>query len=150
MDAVTIRSAGAGDVPRLVELLRLGALGQDGEDASDPDPYVAALAEIESTPGSDVLVAVVDDEVVGMCQLIVMRHLHNRGGRCAELESVHVHPDLRDRGIGTRLVTEAVRTARDAGCYRVQLTSNRRRTDAHRFYERVGFQATHVGFKLLL
>ena len=94
--------------------------------------------------------AEVHGEVVGTCQLIVFRHLQAHGGRCAEIESVHVHPDHRGAGVGAALVGEAVARARALGCYRVQLTSNTARPDAHRFYERLGFSPSHVGFKMLL
>jgi GNAT superfamily N-acetyltransferase len=87
---------------------------------------------------------------VGVCQLIVFRHLQSRGGLCAELESVHVHPEHRGGGIGAALVGAAVARARELGCYRVQLTSNVARPDAHRFYERLGFVPSHLGFKMLL
>jgi GNAT superfamily N-acetyltransferase len=147
---VTVRSARDRDLPRLVDLLEFGALAEDKEDRSDLSAYASALDEIRSTPGCDVLVAEVDGEVVGTCQLIVFRHFQARGGRCAEVESMHVHPDHRGRGIGTRLLAAAVDAARNAGCYRVQLTSNRQRPEAHRFYEREGFSASHIGFKLLL
>ena len=101
-----------------------------GEDPADLGPY-AALREIEERGGA-VLVAEVDGEVVGVCQLIVFRHLQARGGRCAEIESVHVHPDHRGAGVGGALLAEAVARARALGCYRVQLTSNVARPDAHR------------------
>jgi GNAT superfamily N-acetyltransferase len=153
MDGLIIRSAEPPDVPRLVELLRAGAL--DGPDRSTvPGPglegFRAGLADIRSTPGNDVLVAEVDGEVVGMCQVIMFRHFHHQGGRCAELESMHVLPRMRSQGVGGRLLEAAVATAEQAGCYRIQLTSNRRRTDAHRFYQRHGFEPSHVGFKRLL
>ncbi len=89
-------------------------------------------------------------QVVGVCELIVFRHLQLKGGRCAEIESVHVHPDHRGSGIGTALLRDAIERARALGCYRVQLTSNLRREEAHRFYERLGFAPSHVGFKLPL
>jgi GNAT superfamily N-acetyltransferase len=119
------------------------------EDATDPAPYRAALAEIAQGPGA-VLVAEFDGQVVGVCQLIVFRHLQTRGGLCAEVESVHVHPDHRGRGIGGVLLRAAVQRARELGCYRVQLTSNNARPEAHRFYERLGFEPSHRGFKLML
>jgi len=147
---VRIRSAVPADAGALVALLAGGSLGPSDEDAGELAPYVAALEEIRDTPGCDVLVAEVDGEVVGMCQLMVVRHVQHGGGRCAELESVHVAADLRSHGIGGALVEAAVAAARAAGCYRVQLTSNGARADAHRFYERHGFEATHVGFKRLL
>jgi ribosomal protein S18 acetylase RimI-like enzyme len=85
-----------------------------------------------------------------MCQLIMFRHLQERGGRCAEIESVHVDERYRSAGIGGALLEAAVERSAAAGCYRVQLTSNKSRTAAHRFYERHGFAATHEGFKRYL
>jgi GNAT superfamily N-acetyltransferase len=120
------------------------------EDPSDPAPYAAALEEIAATPGTDVLVAELDGSVVGMCQLITFRHVQQRGGRCAEIESMHVAESHRGRGIGTVILEAAVDRARRLGCYRIQLTSNNVRSDAHRFYARHGFTASHEGFKRLL
>jgi GNAT superfamily N-acetyltransferase len=131
-------------------LLEFGALVDGKEEWTDGSAYSSALEEIRTTPGCDVLVAEADGEVVGTCQLIVFRHLQARGGRCAEIESMHVHPDYRGRGIGSQLLAASVDAARQTGCYRIQLTSNRQRPDAHRFYEREGLTASHVGFKLLL
>jgi GNAT superfamily N-acetyltransferase len=144
---VTVRSARPGDVARLVALLEAGAIAPGREDAADPDPYERALEEIAATPGCDVLVAEVAGRVVGVCQLVVFRHFQARGGRCAELESVHVEEGWRSRGIGGALVEAAVARAVDLGCYRVQLSSNKQRAGAHRFYERHGFVASHEGFK---
>ena len=147
MAPVTVRSAASGDVARLVALLEHGSLVAGKEHPGDLDAYHEALAEIQATPGSDVLVAELDGTVVGMCQLVVFRHLQHRGGRCAEVESMHVHPEVRGLGIGTLLLEVAVESARRAGCYRVQLTSNQQRSDAHRFYQRQGFEPSHVGFQ---
>jgi GNAT superfamily N-acetyltransferase len=144
---VTRRATDA-DLQRAVELIALGAVPgtTSNEDPSDLRPYRTALRDVRDTSGG-VLVAELDGEVVGVCQLIVFRHLQARGGLCAEIESVHVHPDHRGRGIGSVLVRDAVSRARSLGCYRVQLTSNRARPEAHRFYERLGFEPSHVGFK---
>jgi GNAT superfamily N-acetyltransferase len=144
---VVVRAAIEEDLARLVELLEHGSLIEGKEDPTDLAPYRAALAEIARGPGG-VLVAETGGEVVGVCQLIVFRHLQNRGGLCAEIESVHVHPGYRGRGIGGVLMAAAVARARELGCYRVQLTSDKARPDAHRFYERLGFGASHQGFKL--
>jgi GNAT superfamily N-acetyltransferase len=151
-NGLVIRPATDADVARLVELLTLGAPpgGRPlDEDPGDLAPYKRALREIEAGDGT-LLVAELDGVVVGVCQLIVFRHLQARGGRCAEIESVHVHPDQRGTGVGGALMRDAVERARALGCYRVQLTSNAARQDAHRFYERLGFVPSHVGFKLLL
>jgi GNAT superfamily N-acetyltransferase len=147
----SIRRAVAADLPRIVELLISGALpgAPNTEDLTDADRYQDALEEIQGA-GGEVLVAERRGEVVGFCQLLVFRHLQARGGLCAELESVHVQAEHRGTGIGRALVRGAVDRARDLGCYRVQLTSNRRREEAHRFYESLGFEPTHVGYKMRL
>jgi GNAT superfamily N-acetyltransferase len=147
-----MREADASDLGRIVELLNLGAVPgapAGAEDPAAPAEYASALAEIDATEGA-VLVAELDGEVVGVCQLIVFRHLQRRGGRCAEIESVHVHPEHRGSGLGSGLLRYAIDRARGLGCYRVQLTSNVVRSDAHRFYERLGFTPSHLGFKLPL
>ena len=151
-DGLLIRPAAEGDLGRVVELLVRGAVPGGTHSTEDPaalGPYRAALRAI-AAGGGTVLVAELGGEVVGTCQLIVFRHLQAHGGRCAEIESVHVHPDHRGAGVGGALVGEAVARARALGCYRVQLTSNAARPDAHRFYERLGFSPSHVGFKMLL
>ncbi len=147
---IRIRDAVAADATAVAALLAGGTLDPDAENPADPTPYREALSEIAATDGTWVLVAedVASGEVVGMCQLLVFRHVQHRGGRCAEIESAHVRADRRGDGIGTLLAVACVTRARAAGCYRVQLTSNAVRADAHRFWERQGFVATHRGFKL--
>lgn len=147
-DQVVVRSAATADLARLVELLALGGSRPGKEDPADLAAYAAALVEISCSPHNRVLVAEVDDEVLGACQVFAVRHLQEHGGLCAEIESMHVHPDHRGRGTGRVLLDHAVELARGWGCYRVQLTSNNVRTDAHRFYARAGFTASHQGFKL--
>ena len=149
MTDISVRQARADDLPRIIELLEHGSLVEGKEDGADLAPYEAALTDIEQRPGG-VLVAEVDGQVVGVCQLMVFRHLQNRGGTCAEIESVHVHPDWRGQGIGSVLMERAVDLAEQLGCYRVQLTSNNHRPDAHRFYQALGFEPSHTGFKRLL
>ncbi len=144
-----VRTARPDDAAALVELLEGGSLGERKEDPADLEAYRAALTDIGRSRGA-LLVAEADGEVVGMCQLIVFRHLQHRGGWCAEVESVHVRKDRRDEGIGGDLLEAAVDAARSSGCHRVQLTSNVARSDAHRFYKRHGFEPSHVGFKRLL
>jgi GNAT superfamily N-acetyltransferase len=147
---LVIRRGTEADLPRVVELLALGAVpGTSEEREAEPEQYRAALRDIERS-GSALLVAELDGEVVGVCQLIVFRHIQAGGGRCAEIESVHVHPERRGHGVGTALLRHAIERARALGCYRVQLTSNTVREDAHRFYGSLGFVPSHVGFKLSL
>jgi GNAT superfamily N-acetyltransferase len=146
---VVVRGATEADLARIVELFGHGALVEGKEDPADLSPYRAALSEVAQGPGG-ILVAEVGGRVVGVCQLIVFRHLQSKGGRCAEVESVHVHPDSRGRGIGRTLMEAAIDQARALGCYRLQLTSNNARPEAHRFYGGLGFEDSHHGFKLTL
>lgn len=143
---VSIRDAGVADTPRLVALIAAGSLDQQPRD-TDLSPYADAVRELADDKHSAILVAEVKAHVVGMCQLIGFRHVQHRGGLCAEVESMHVDPAYRGSGIGGLLLEAAVDRAREWGAYRVQLTSNARREDAHRFYARHGFAPTHVGFK---
>lgn len=148
--AVTnVRPARPEDLPRLVELLAAGTI-RGGEDPSDLDSYRRAFEEISAEPGSEILIAEDGGRVIGLCQLITFRHLQDRGGRCAEIESVHVDERHRGGGVGAALLEAAVAQAHALGCYRVQLTSNKSRVDAHRFYLRHGFVASHEGFKRYL
>jgi GNAT superfamily N-acetyltransferase len=146
---VQVRLAEPDDIPALVAILAADSL-RDGEDPAELGAYRDALNEIAATAGAAVLVAADGPKVVGMCQLVTFRHLQARGGRCAEIESVHVAEGHRGAGIGTMLLAAAIERARAAGCYRVQMTSDKSREDAHRFYLRHGFEATHEGFKLYL
>jgi len=146
---VVVRPACDEDVVAMVGLLAVGSLVEGKEDRRDLAPYRAALVEIAQGPGG-VPVAEHKGVVVGLCQVIVFRHLQSRGALCAEIESVHVHPEMRGQGIGHVLMRCAIERARELGCSRVQLTSNMARPDAHRFYESLGFVPSHLGFKLAL
>ncbi len=143
---VVVRDARPDDAAAVAAILSGGSI-DDGEDPGDPTAYRAAIEATSSGPGA-VLTAELAGEVVGVCQLLLFRHIQHRGGRCAEIESMHVAREHRGGGIGSALLSAAVERARAAGCYRVQLTSNKVRADAHRFYQRHGFVASHEGFKL--
>jgi GNAT superfamily N-acetyltransferase len=97
-----------------------------------------------------VVVAVRQGRVVGTLQLTVIPGLSRRGATRSIIEGVRIHADERGSGLGTQLIEWAIDASREQGCQLVQLTSDRTRTDAHRFYERLGFTASHTGFKLQL
>lgn len=145
-----LRDALPNDVEALVALLLGGKLAPDDDGSGDLVAYATAINEIDARDDNFLIVAELGGRVVGMIQLLAFRHFQHRGGRCAEIESVHVADDVRGRGIGTRLIRHAVQRARDLGCYRIQLTSNLDRACAHRFYERNEFVATHHGYKRYL
>jgi GNAT superfamily N-acetyltransferase len=139
------------DVPAIVGLLAEDDLGTGGDGPSAGlEPYLRAFELIDTDPAHLLLVAEADGEVVGTLQLSVLPSLPHRGALRGQLEGVHVRADRRGGGLGATMVGWAVEEARRRGCAQVQLTSQKRRTDAHRFYERLGFTRSHDGFKLLL
>jgi len=150
MGDLEIRPAVAGDVPAIVAMLADDPLGAQRESPDDLAPYLTALERLDRDPNQHLVVAVRGDRVVATLQLTIVPGLARRGATRAIIEAVRVHTDERGSGLGTRFVEWAVNRARSEGCRLVQLTSDATRTDAHRFYERLGFQASHVGFKLQL
>ena len=148
-----MRRANRHDLPRVVELLQQESLdGEQREDVGPPPPqrYYDALAEIEADPDNDIIVAEMDGHVIGTFQITLIRHLEREAELVAEIESVVVDEPFRGKGIGGAMMRWAIENARERGCQRVQLTSNKRRLDAHRFYERLGFVPGHIGMKLTL
>lgn len=151
--AVTLRPAVEGDLPRIIELIALGGVaGKSTETLASPLPeaYGRAFRAIKATPGLEVYVAELRGEVIGTFQLAIWPNLSNGGRPVAQLESVHVAPAQRGQGIGEQMLAFAIAEARARGCFRLQLTSNKARPDAHRFYQRAGFVASHEGMKLAL
>ena len=124
-------------------------LGATRERPGDP-AYAAAFAEVDADPRQFLAVAVADGEVVGTLQLTFIPGLSRLGATRALIEAVRVRADQRGGGLGAHLVRWAVDTARDRGAAMVQLTTDASRKDAHRFYERLGFTASHIGMKLPL
>ncbi|MFC7328801.1 GNAT family N-acetyltransferase [Marinactinospora rubrisoli] len=150
MSDIQIRRAVAADVPDIVAMLADDELGSTREAPDDLAPYLEAFAVVDADPREFLAVAERDGRIVGTLQLTFLPGLLNRGGTRAQIEAVHVVADARGLGLGTALVSWAVEEARRRGCWTVQLTSNAVRVDARRFYERLGFTASHVGFKLPL
>jgi Predicted acetyltransferase len=149
---VTIRHARREDLPALVALFAADSLGGHG-DTSDPvaaGDYLAAFEEIERSPNDRLYVAELAGEVAGTFQTTLTRTLTGRGSLKMTVEAVQTRADLRGRGIGAAMIRFAIEEARRAGARQVQLMSNAVRVDAHRFYERLGFAKSHVGFKLKL
>lgn len=148
-----LRRAGRADVPAIVALFQDDFLGSGREvpkGAPLAESYYAAFDEIDADPRCELVVAEEDGRVVGTMQATVLVHLGSRGAKSLQLENVHVSASHRSRGIGARMMAFAVERAKARGCARVQLTTNKRRKDAHRFYERLGFVASHEGMKLAL
>ena len=150
--AMEFRTATRDDLPAIVGLLADDDLGRGRELAADPLPreYAEAFAAMTAQPGNRMIVAVIDGGIVGCLQLTVIAGLSRRGMVRAQIEAVRIARGHRGAGIGEAMVRHAVELARGEGCGLVQLTSDRRRGEAHRFYERLGFVPSHVGLKLTL
>ncbi|MFI5818801.1 GNAT family N-acetyltransferase [Streptomyces rishiriensis] len=150
MGDLDIRAAVAEDIPAIVAMLADDTLGAQRESPDDLRPYLAALERLTADPNQRLVVAVREGRVVGTLQLTIVPGLSRRGSTRSIIEGVRVHADERGSGLGTRFIEWAIEESRRENCQLVQLTSDNTRTDAHRFYERLGFVASHVGFKLQL
>ena len=150
IETVILRKARSADVPALVSLLIEDAIRMLDEAAPDDPLYQRAFEAVETDPNQWLRVAERDEEVVGTLQVTFLQYLVHRGRPVALIEAVRVKASLRGKGIGARLVKAAIDEAKRRGCARVQLTTNKQRIDAHRFYERLGFVASHEGMKLPL
>lgn len=149
MTGYAIRRATAADLPAIVALLADDALGKTREAPGDPC-YAEAFAAIAADPNQ--LLAVVEEggEIVGCLQLSFIPGLSLKGMRRSQIESVRIAAARRGGGLGRKMIEWAIDECRRRGCGLVQLTMNKTRKDALRFYQSLGFEATHEGFKLML
>ncbi len=145
-----IRNARPADLRAILALLDEDAIRQVAEEYADLAPYASALADIVSAEHSTVLVGELDGEVVATAQVSWLRRMMYGAGLVCQIESVRVASGRRGQGLGGELIGWIIDDARRRGCARVELTSNRERVDARRFYERLGFTASHLGMKLYL
>lgn len=152
MGILTFRRAAEADVPAIVAMLADDFLAANRETlaAQDLAPYLTAFREIDADPNQFLCVAEDGGKIVATCQLTYTRGLSNRGGLHGVIEAVRVSGDLRGQGLGRQLIEWAIAQCRARGCAVVQLTTNKQRTDAHRFYDRLGFTQSHFGYKMKL
>ncbi|MER5816178.1 MULTISPECIES: GNAT family N-acetyltransferase [Streptomyces] len=150
MSDLEIRPVTAADLAPVVAMLADDPLGAQRESPEDLTPYEEALQRLTDDPNQHVVVAVREGRVVGTLQLTIVPGLSRRGATRSIIEGVRIHGDERGSGLGTQLIQWAVDESRRQDCRLVQLTSDVTREDAHRFYERLGFTASHLGFKLAL
>jgi GNAT superfamily N-acetyltransferase len=145
-----IRDARPADLEDVITLLDEDAIREVSEDYSDLTPYAEAMAEIVGAQHSTVLVGELDGRIVATAQVTWQRRMMYGAGLVCQIESVRVASIVRGKGLGAELIGWIVRDAQRRGCSRVELTSNAQRVDARRFYERLGFKASHIGMKLYL
>ena len=155
MAQLIFRGATRADVPAILALLdddriaRSRPAGPATPEAVDAACW-AAFEAIDADPRNELIVAEQDGVVAGTCQLTFLPSLSRRGAERMTIEAVRVRADLRGYGIGRAMMLWSLGRARDRGCGLAQLTTDKRRTEAHRFYTSLGFEASHEGFKLAL
>ena len=140
------------DIPALVKLLADDTLGNKREDSSEPinDAYHQAFKHINADPNNELIVVKTDQKIIGMLQLTFIPYLTHTGSWRCLIEGVRIHSDYREKGLGSEFFKWAIDRAKTRNCKLMQLTSDKKRPDAIRFYEKLGFSATHEGFKLKL
>ncbi len=144
---VTFREATLDDLPQIVRLLADDPLGAARETPDAEPAYIAAFTAIADDPNNTLIVAEIADQVAGTLQLTYIPGLTYTGRERAQIEGVRVAADHRGRGVGQALITWAITQARTRGCRVVQLTTDRQRPDAIRFYQQIGFRPSHMGMK---
>lgn len=155
MNDLVFRDARPDDIATMITLSHAGDYRGSDTPPLDPasldDPrYRAAFDEIAADPSHRLIVAEQNGQVIGTLQISVIPGLLRFGMKRGLLENVHIRADQRGTGLGTQMVQWAIERCRESGCGMVQLTSNKVRKDAHRFYVRLGFAQSHEGFKLML
>ncbi|WP_067730585.1 GNAT family N-acetyltransferase [Oceanobacillus damuensis] len=140
------------DLDSIVAMLADDLLGSKRERYEHPLPnsYLKAFEAITSDPNNELVVACDGNEVIGVQQITYTPHITHQGGWRATIEGVRTSASVRGKGVGTQLITWTIQRAEERGCHLVQLTTDKNRPHALRFYERLGFKATHEGLKLKL
>lgn len=152
MTTLSYRDATETDLAFIVRIIAEDAVAETPDRPDEPDHprYLAALAAIAADPAQRLIVAELDGRPAGTLQLTFIPGIARLGEARCLIEAVHVAPELRSQGLGGQMIRWAIAEARAHGCGLVQLTSNKKRLDAHRFYERLGFKKSHEGFKYYL
>lgn len=149
---VTFRIAEEQDLDRIVEMLADDVLGSKRECYQNPLPgsYYQAFDAIESDSNNELIVACLGNQIIGVQQITFTPYITHQGGWRATVEGVRTSSSHRGLGLGSIMIQWAIQRAKERGCHLIQLTTDKNRTDAKRFYEQLGFTATHEGMKLKL
>jgi len=152
MEHIVFRTALLADVPAIVALLADDELGSQRENIGMPlDPrYVDAFQAIEADANQRLVVVADGNEIIGTLQLSFIPGIARMGSWRGQIEAVRIAAHRRDSGLGQKMFEWAISECKSRGCNLVQLTTDKSRTDAHRFYEKLGFKASHEGYKLAL
>ncbi|WP_169569135.1 GNAT family N-acetyltransferase [Sneathiella limimaris] len=153
MEKISFRKATISDLPDVISLIADDQLGSTREDTKHQFPlvYRQAFERMTKQEGNDIYVAILgESQIVGCMQLTFIAGLSRKGMTRLQIEAVRVAKELRSKGIGRKMMKYAISLAKSSGCGLVQLTTDKSREDAHRFYERLGFEDSHIGMKLSL
>jgi len=147
---ITFRIANEKDLNDIVAMLADDDLGKTRERYEQPLPnqYIKAFEAIMSDPNNELVVACNGNDVIGVQQITFTPYITHQGGWRATIEGVRTSASVRGQGVGTELINWAIQRAKERGCHLIQLTTDKQRPDALRFYERLGFVASHEGLKL--
>lgn len=147
-----IRKATDADLACVESMLIDDELGQTRESVSDESwiNYQKAFFEIQHDKNAELLVLEINNKIVAVAQVNYLMYLTYQGGKRVQIEGVRVHQDYRGNGYGEYLINQIIKRAEKDGCHMVQLTTNKLRDRAIKFYEKLGFSATHEGMKLNL
>lgn len=146
---VQFRDAIDADIPAVVALLRDDVLGE-GREGAGADAYRDAFRAMQGEPHNTLIVGEEAGRIVATCHITFISGLTLEAARRVQIEGVRVASDQRGKGVGEAMIAEVERRAREAGCRVFQLTMNKTRTDTARFYERLGFTPSHLGYKRVL
>jgi GNAT superfamily N-acetyltransferase len=152
MTQISFRRARETDLPAIIAMLADDELGRQREDTSHPlaECYKSAFKALDADPNQFLAVVTEDEVVVGTLQLTFIPGLSRKGAWRGQIEAVRIAGHRRGGGLGRQMFEWAIAQCRERGCNLVQLTTDRDRLDAHRFYEQLGFTASHIGYKLAL
>lgn len=150
--AVTFREADRQDLESIVEMLADDVLGSKREhfELPLPESYLKAFEAIEADQNNKLIVANLENDIIGVMQVTFTPYLTHQGGWRATIEGVRTSSNIRGTGVGSKMIDYAIQIARERGCHLIQLTTDKQRVDALRFYEHLGFRASHEGLKMKL
>ncbi len=151
-ESMSFREATREDLPAMIELLHDDPLGKSREIISTPvaKTYLDAFDDISKDKNNTLYILEHNAHLIGILQLTIIPHLNRGGSKRAQIESVHIHRDVRKRGFGTAFMKFAIKKAKDKNCKIVQLTTDKTREQAQKFYSNLGFTGSHIGMKIYI
>jgi ribosomal protein S18 acetylase RimI-like enzyme len=149
---LVFREASLKDLEAIIALLFEDQFGQTRENPSTPlsASYLKAFSKISGNPNDELLVAELNHQVIGVMQITYLQHLTFQGGLVAHIEGVRIKKEHQKKGFGQQMFQWAIKRAKNQGCHRIQLMTDKRRSESKKFYEQLGFSATHEGMKLYI